>query len=237
MGRTHWSGPLLYSGADAPRKWFRELPLDKNPDYVVFMDDFTGVAQDQTNDWTVVKDTGASVAIQADTVGGRLLMSSTATTENDGSSIQGNEIFKAVASNYTWFEVRIASSDADQQDVFVGLTENFATNPEAVLTASNRIGFQIDDGNASILCKTEATDTETSTDSGVDAADATMVKLGFLVDGTGNVEFYVNRALVATHTTNIPTTELAPAVFQLSGDTTGTKTLTVDYVFVAATRQ
>lgn len=237
---VRFTGPILHAGKDSPRKWFSEMPIDKNPDYVVFWDDFTGVAHDQTNDWTVVKDTGASVAIEADTAGGRLLFSSAATTDNDGSSIQGNEIFVVTADKRIWFETKLQVSDADQMDVFAGLSVNFSTNPEAVLTAADRIGFQINDGNASILCKTEEGGTETSTDSGQDAADATDVTLSFLVSGTGagtgKVEFFVNRRLVATHTANITSEELALAAMELSGDATGTKTMSVDYVFCAADR-
>lgn len=235
---TAFSGPVIHTDRSAAsgRAWFSAQPIGCDPDFIVFWDDFTGVAVDSTNDWTVVKDAGAAVTIAADTVGGELLLTSAATTDNDGASVQGNEIFKAASGKNIWFEARVKVADADQQDVYVGLTVNFATNPEAVLTAADRIGFQIDDDNASILCKTEAGGTETSTDSGVDAADDTYVTLGIMVRGTTAVEFYINRALVATHTTNITTTELTPALFSLSGNGTGTKVLTADYVYVAANR-
>lgn len=236
MANTHFENAVLRTGLEPGNRWFRDIPLDKNPDYVVLWDDFVMVDDDQTNDWTVVKDTGASVGIAADTLNGRLLLSSAATTDDDGSSVQGNEIFKAQANKKIWFETKLQLSDADQMDAYAGLTINFATNPEAVLTATDRIGFQINDGNASILCKTENGGNETSTDSGIDAADATDVQLGFLVDGTGLVEFYVNRNKVASHTTNITTTELTPALFELSGDATGTKSMSVDYIGVWAQR-
>lgn len=230
------TGPVLDAGDAGGRAWFRNLPVQYSPDYYGVFDDFGMVANDQTNDWTVVKDSGASVAIQADTRGGKLVMTSAATTNDDGSSIQGNEIFLPAADKAIWFETKIALSDADDMDMFVGLSQNFASNPEAVLTASNRIGFQVNDGGASILCKTEAGDTETSTDSGIDAVDATEIILGFVVRGTGKVEFYINRALVATHTTNIPATELAVAAFELSGSNSGTKSMTVDYILCVANR-
>lgn len=233
---THVSGPMLDSGADPDRKWFLDLPLRSDPDHVVFWDDFTGIAVDSTNDWTVVKDTSATVAIAADTENGRLALTSEATTENDGASIQANEIFAAASGRSLWFEAKIQVSNADEIDLFVGLTENFATNPEAVLTASNRIGFQINDGDASILCKTESGDTESSTDSGKDAADDTDVILGFRVDATNAVYFYVDRVLVATHTSNIPTALLTPAVMELSGTATGTISASLDYILAVQTR-
>lgn len=237
MGTTHFTGPVRYAGKPGSKAWFKELPIGIDPDVMALMDDFTGVAIDLTNDWTEVKDTGASVAIAADVAGGRLLMSSAATTDNDGSSIQGNEIFRVAADRSMWFETKLQSSDADDQDVCVGFTVNFATNPENMLTAADRIVFEVLDGDASINCITEKDGTATTTDSGVDLADATDVTLGILVEGTGTVKFYVNRSLVATHTTNIPDDEnLTVAAMQLSGSATGTKSMSVDYILAAMTR-
>lgn len=233
---VHFTGPILYSGMNAPGTWWKDLPTTVNPDYVVLEDDFVSVAVDATNAWTVVKDAGASVSIVADTVNGYVGLNSTATTDNDGASIQGNETFLPAANKEIWFEVRLQNNKVDQTDICVGLTENFATNPEAMLTASNRIVFQVDDGSASILCKTEKTDTETSTASGVSMVNDTDIVLGFHVIGVSAVEFYVNRNLVATHTTNIPTTELTVAAMSLSGDALGTRSTKIDYVLCAATR-
>ena len=63
---VHFTGPVLFAGKDGQRKWFADLPVSNNPDYVVYMDDFTGIAIDKTNDWTELKDTDATVAIGAD---------------------------------------------------------------------------------------------------------------------------------------------------------------------------
>ena len=233
---VHFTGPVLYTGKNSPGAWWTNQPVGNNTDYVSYMDDFTGIALDSTNDWTVVKDSGATVAIVSDTVNGELAITSAATTDDDGGSVQGNEIFKVQADKSVWFETRIKCSLAEQTDICVGLTVNFATNPENMLTASDRIVFQVNDGNTSILCKTESSNTETSTDSGVDLADDTYVVLGFWANSTGEVQFFVNRNLVATHTTNIPTTELAMAAMSLSGSATGTRVTTIDYLFCAADR-
>jgi hypothetical protein len=236
---VHFTGPVLFAGKDGQRKWFADLPVSTNPDYVVYMDDFTGIAIDFTNDWTEIKDTDASVAIAADVVSGAITMSSEATTDNDGSSIQGNEIFAVATGRDIWFEVKLTPTDAegDALEICAGLTVNFATNPEAMLTAADRIVFQVNDGDSNILCKTEKNGTETSTDSGVDIVSGTAVTLGFHVVSTGKVEFFVNRNLVATHTTNIPDDEnLAIGLMQLSGSATGTKSMQVDYVFAAQSR-
>lgn len=233
---THHNGPVQYSGSDNPYKMRANMPIGLQPEVFGIEDDFQYIALDDTNDWTVVKDSGATVAIVADTVGGELAITSTATTDNDGGSIQGNEIFKVAASKNIWFETRVKCNDADQTDLCFGLTVNFAANPEAMLAAADRIVFQVNDGDASILCKTESGGTETSTDSGVDLVDNTYIKLAFAVSGTNAVSFYVNDALVATHTTNITATELAIGAMSLSGSATGTRATTIDYILCYETR-
>jgi hypothetical protein len=236
MSATRHSGPYLYSGAGALRT-FSQAPSSIATDYTVLFDDFTGIAIDLTNDWTEIKDTSASVAIAADAVGGRVALTSAATTDNDGASIQGNEIFRVATGRSIWFETKLQCNDADQTDIYAGLTVNFATNPEAVFTAADRIGFQVNDGDASILCKTEKDGTETSTDSGVDLEDDTDIRLGLRVESTGAVYFYINQSLVATHTTNIPDDEnLTVAAASVSGSASGTRATSIDYILGAQSR-
>ena len=106
-----------------------------------------------------------------------------------------------------------------------------------MLTAADRIVFQVDDGSASILCKTEKDGTETSTDSGIELVDATYILLAFSVNGTGAVKFYIDSTLVATHGTNIPDDEnMTVAAMSLSGNATGTRVTTLDYIIAAETR-
>ncbi len=234
---THHNTPVLYSGYASGYKDLLSQPIALNPDYFTYVDDFLGIAVDTTNDWTVVKDSGATVAIVADTVGGELGLTSAGTTDNDGASIQKNETFSVDANKNLFFQTRIKCNDADQTDICVGFTVNFATNPEAMLTAADRIVFQVDDGDASILCKTEKDGTETSTDSGIDLADDTYVKLGIAVAGTGSAKFYINDLLVATHSANIPDDEnLTIAAMSVSGSASGTRLTTLDYMMASQTR-
>ena len=234
---THHNTPVLYSGYASGYKDLLSQPIALNPDYFTYVDDFLGIAVDTTNDWTVVKDSGATVAIVADTVGGELGLTSAGTTDNDGASIQKNETFSVDANKNIFFQTRIKCNDADQTDICVGFTVNFATNPEAMLTAADRIVFQVDDGDASILCKTEKDGTETSTDSGIDLADDTYVKLGIAVAGTGSAKFYINDLLVATHSANIPDDEnLTIAAMSVSGSASGTRLTTLDYMIASQTR-
>ncbi len=241
MGNTHFSGPVLYSAA---RPTLENLNVSYWPDQTVYLDDFTGVTFDNTNDWTVVKDSGASVALQADALNGVVDLTSTATTDDDGSSIQGNEIFglPSTAGEKLYFEARFQMSDADQMDMYIGLSENFATNPENVLSAANRIGFRIVDGDATPVLITESGGSETSTTlSGTtyDFSDATDVTVSFVATkgtATDKVGFYINRTLVGTHSTNVPTANMAAAAMELSGNATGTKSMSIDYIMVSQDR-
>ena len=241
MANTHFSGPVLFSAA---RPTLENLNIGAWPDQTRFMDDFTGILLDATNDWTVVKDSSATVALQADALNGVVDLTSAATTDNDGSSIQGNEIWglPSTAGQRLYFEARFQMSDVDQMDMFIGVCENFATNPEAIFTASNRIGFQIDDGDATPHLITESGDSETDTTlSGTtyDLSDATDVTVSFVATKgttTDKVKFYINRTLVGTHTTNVPTANMTQAAAEVSGDATGTKSMSIDYIMVAQDR-
>lgn len=233
---TRFGAPVLYSGSVKAYAMRAQMPISIQPEYFGIEDDFVGIALDSTNDWTVVKDSGATVAIVADTVGGELAITSTATTDDDGGSIQGNEIFAVADGNNIWFETRVKCNDADQTDLCFGLTVNFATNPEAMLAAADRIVFQVNDGDASILCKTEASGTETSTDSGVDLEDSTYVTLAIYVAGDDGVYFYIDGQLVATHTTNITAEHMTVGAMSISGSNTGTRATTLDYILCYETR-
>ena len=236
---VHFTGPVLYAGKDGTRKWFADLPVANTPDYVTLMADCTGIALDTTNDWSVVKDSSATAALGADAESGTLVLTSQATTDNDGASVQGNEIFALSSTRDIWFETKckVGDSEGSAIELCVGLTVNFATNPEAMLTAADRIVFQVDDGDTNIDCVTEKDGSATTTDSGIDISDDTYVTLGFHVKGTGSVEFFVNRSLVATHTANLPDDEnLTVGAMELSGSATGTKSATFDYLFAAQSR-
>jgi hypothetical protein len=234
MGNTRFTGPVLHSGNRA-RPWLRDHPLTFSLDHFGIWDDFTEAVFNATDTWTVVKDTNASVAMVADTSGGEVILSSETTTDDNGASIQGNEIFLPVAGRKIWFAARMKAVDVTQHEFCIGLTQNFATDPEAMLTASNRIVFQSDDGATTLLAKTEVADSETSTTTTYTLANDTYVDLAFVVDGVGKVDFYVNGNLLATHTT-VPATELAVGAYSLSGVNTGTKTMTLDYIGATATR-
>ena len=160
MAGTHFKGPLLFS---AQRPSLQNLNTSMWPDQFHYMDDFNTGAVDETNDWTIIKDAGAAVAV-SDSATGELTLTSAATTDDDGASIQQKlETFStpSIVGDSVWVETRIKNSTVAQSDLIVGLTETFTTNPEAMFASSNLIAFVLTDGSAVIGGATEAADTAT----------------------------------------------------------------------------
>lgn len=234
---TRFTGPLL--GAEKSsglREWYSQKPQDNDPDYIVYYNDFVASQDYAAADWTITTtEAGAGAATEALTandLGGSLLITND-DADNDLDSLQQNEeTWKMASGKRLWYETRIKVADADDVDLFVGLGITDTTP----LDTADRVGFQIDDADASILCKSEKNSTETSTDSGQDAADATYVQLGIYWDGLSSVEFYVDRSKVATHTTNNPDDVNLAITMHVQNGSAAANTLTVDYIYVTQER-
>ena len=247
MGTTRFSGPVMYSGAGTDSSglgtWFRNLPIQANPDYIVKMDDFIGVDIDDTDDWTKAVLNSGTLTLLADHVGGWAKSAGDGSTDNSGGSIKGNEIFMVASSKKIFFEATVAVADADDMDMFVGLAENGTFATGVPFTANNQIGFLLVEGAADIYANCDSGGTETKTDTGIDLADgaesgSTITntrRLGFVATGTGRVEFYVDRKLVTTMTGNIPTSALTHWFCAKSGTTTADAAW-CDYIMIAAQR-
>jgi hypothetical protein len=201
------------------------------------MNDFL-VAQDYAAaDWVINTTEGgsgnASEALAADELNGALVLTND-DADADSDSLQlTEESYKPTSGKRLWFETKCKVSDADDVEMLIGLCITDTTP----LDASNRINFRIVEGNASIMCQADSTaDSAVSTDSGVDAADNTYVTLGFYWDGKNKVEYFVNRELVATTTSGIPTAENLCVTMYIENGAAGGDTLTVDYIYVCQER-
>lgn len=232
------NGPVVDGGFTDARAWFKNKPIQGDPDYIHFFDDFLYETFDPAIDlslWEQLEDAAASMAIEADSLGGRLLMATSA-NDNQGTSIQTQEIFEVTVNKELWFETKINLLDATESEYCSGLTISFTSAPENILTREDRIVFEKLDGNDDIICITEFSGSETRTNSGIDIVAATDITLGFRVIGDSVVQFFINRVLVRTHITDIVNDQnLAVAAYVLAGDAAGT-TLAIDYIAVTATR-
>ena len=242
---THFKGPILFS---AQRAALENLNIARWNDQFIQFDDYDHGAIDETLRWTIVKDSGAAAAIVADARSGELSLTSANTTDNDGASIQGKQEYfslPSTAGDKLYYETRVKASDVDQMDVLVGLTETFATNPENALASANIIGFLLTDGSAVIQGTTEASGTQTLVtfdDTTLSTLENdTYVTLGFVATtgreaAKNKVDFYINRKFAGTSKTNIPTANMKLAAMSISGDATGQKITTIDYIMGAQDR-
>ena len=221
--------------SEAPSMW-EDFYIDGIPGQktCVFFDDFLKF---DTGHWVVTEINAADTQLLADTRNGVLVLTSN-NQENDGTQIQlGNsttgEAWAPAAGKNLWFETYIASNDADQNDIFVGLHVQDTTIIAGL--GVDYIGFQILDASASINCLSCASSVVTTSSAVATATDAGWVKLGFKVTGTSKIEFYVNEVLKATHTTGIPTALMQLSLAHLSGEADN-NTLSIDYVIAAQDR-
>lgn len=184
-------------------------------------------------DWTVTNSGTATEAL-TDADGGRLLLTHTATTDNDTCFLNKvGESFTLVAGKKAWFKCLFRHSDATQSDIVMGL-QITDTTPLAV---SDGVYFQKDDGDTNIdfhVMKSSVESTLTGVGTLVDATDIT---LGWYFDGDTKIYAYINDVEVGSlGVTNMPSTELTISIASQTGDATGTKTMTIDYVFACKER-
>jgi hypothetical protein len=232
-------GPLVYdsrsSGGDrAPLAGLPPSVVDQLDWHIIF-DDFVEVVNDQTNKWTTIIDTGCTAVIEADTAFGSLNFTCDS-GDNEGASIQKNETVKFVSGKKLIFEARFKLADVDDCDCAIGLAQNHATDPEAMIAGAG-VWFQVNEADASgnLVCKS-GTAGASSESSGVAMVNNTFIRVGFVYDGADTITFYVNRiAKVTMNFASLPTTELTPSMYYINGaaDTDGAQ---LDYIFVAVER-
>lgn len=202
------------------------------PDVVKFHEDFTGIvaASDALVGWTttlVEAGAGESTVTIPDGSAGTLLLT-TDSNEDDGISLQkiGENFGFASTQSATYFGIRLKTSEATQTDLLVGLC---ITDTTLLGGMTDGVYFECLDGGATLSAVTEKDSSETQTDSVGTLVDATYITLEFFFDGS-NVAFFVDGALVATHTATIPDDELlTPSIHFLTGAASA-ETCTVDWI-------
>jgi len=241
-------GPITYElgrSNSGPREFFGDMPLDIgqiNPDYLVYFDDFTylhGKLFNAAEMYDVVKDAAATVTT-LDVINGVARISSTAVTDVDGGLIQftSNPIAR-VAGKKLWFEARVKVSDIDHE-MFIGIAEQAATNPEAVIAAGiHRLGLEVTSASGTGLRFANGDGTTVDyTSTGVAMVAATYITVGFYYNGS-TIDVYVDRIKKLSGIVPRPasaTDLMGVALYNLSGNATSTHTLDIDYYMVIAER-
>lgn len=193
-----------------------------------FFDEFHDLKLAGTDIGWTRTNTGSGTSVIGDAAGG-VLVCTNATADNDMLQFQWNcENFAMAAGKPCWFEAKLKVNEKTESDVFVGL---MITDTSIVVSApSDGIWWRKDDGDANLDFVTSASSTATASTAVATIADDTYVKLGFFFDGASTVYGYVDGVLKATHTANIPTTELTPSFAIQQGEATNAKILSVDYI-------
>ena len=190
---------IVYRSADYSHRWYDAF----GENVTKFLTEFETLDLDDTTTdpigWTVtvveVGD-GTSNIATADLAGGAATITCAA-NEDDGWSMQlGPTLGECVDLSgpyYLYLSVDMASNDADQSDVLVGV----AVTDTAILGGvTDGIYFRSVDASGNIMFVTEKDSIESSTVVGV-MTDNAYMRCEFLVDET-NVKAYVNGTLMST---------------------------------------
>lgn len=138
---------------------------------------------------------------------------------------------------------RVRFLEANDKKFFFGLATTTASTSATVAPVldgvNDTIGFrQLTTTTTSLDAVTEDDTNETTTTGLGTLAALTWVELAIEIDGLTAVRFYINGALVATHTTNIPDSgvSLTPT-FEIGSPTGTTSTyLDIDYLLITGDR-
>lgn len=154
---------------------------------------------------------------------GVLEIDSNSTTATQGVNLQrAKSVFmpKAGSKIYAEFEFKIVDT-FDKAEIFVGLSEvDTSIIGTSANSSANHIGWQCVTDDGVLLFTSEKAGAGT-TSAAVTIAEATYVRLGFVVDGVTSIQQYVNGVATgdAHATANIPVVAMVPSFVCQSGGT------------------
>ena len=247
MAGTHFRNPVMFAGLAKNTKWFKDLPVDNNPNFTCYKDDFIYNTLPSSQWSTSIADGGASAGISNE-VNGAVTLTSANTTDNNGLAlVKTQNTFQAVAETrdstgaitnpgtVIWYEARIKNNDANATDYGTGLVETFTGT--SGWRSANRISIESNNGEQFYRFVTKNADgtnqvqytAYTITDDGYDT-------VGVRCDRAGKVEFFVNRVLAATVTSNINTDDMQMFAASVSASASGQRVTSLDYITCTANR-
>ena len=206
MAGTHFTNAVMFAGLNSNKKWFKDLPVDNNPNYVCYKDDFIYNTLPASEWSTSIADGGAAAGISNE-VGGAVTLTSANTTDNNGLAlVKTANTFQAVAETRNsdgaitnpgtiiWYEARIQNNDADATDYGTGLVETFTGT--SGWRSANRISIESNNGEQFYRFVTKnASGTNQVQHTAHTITDSSYDTVGFRVDRAKNVQFFVNRTM------------------------------------------
>jgi len=168
--------------------------------------------------WTVnIGGTGDGAALDSTKTGGVLKMTNGNTGGDEVSiaALGAGFAVDAASPRQVWWESRIQLDDVSGTGFFVGLASNNGGEEVTIIdSAEDALGFIMTTGATPDIKAIGAKgNTETQTDTGVNAADGEYIVLSFHFDGV-QAHFYVNGIKKVSTTSNLPNdgTILFPAI-------------------------
>jgi hypothetical protein len=138
----------------------------------------------------------------------------TGTNTNGGGAMSGNIGY--VLSGFTRlsfaanFRVIALADGTNSYRIFCGFNSNYDSTTAPTTRSA---GFFYDNNNVNWQAYTYNSSVGTITDTGVAAvADGSYNTFCVRCNGTTNVQFFINNSLVATNTTNLPSTNVCPSL-------------------------
>ena len=214
--------------------------LERLRSYTWFERDFLGA---DVADFTVVGDGSKSFAVGT-TLNGWLGVSPGSTTDNDECYGITPTAFSFAANKPVFFSAscKLTEANTDDSNIVLGFstigTANFLVDNGAGPAANydGALFFKVD-GDMHWQTETSHTTTQQTSATAAVFASATTYELGIYWDGSASVFFYLDRSLIATHTTAnaLPTSNMG-IVFGCKNGGTNQETLLADWVVVQGSR-
>jgi hypothetical protein len=124
------------------------------------------------------------------------------------------------------FKINTLADGTNSYRVFLGFNHSTASNSTPTTRSA---GFFYSNATANWQAYTYNASTGTTTDTGIAASASTFNTFLVRTNGTNSVQFLINNVLVATHTTNIPTTAVCPYLSMLKTAGTTARDFYVDW--------
>ena len=229
---VHFKGPILNNVTHAgSRAFFSDLPAGVvQNDYVVRFNDFLLTSENPSfgtfESYDEIKTGTGTIAQAADAKAGGITLTTSGASGDIIGYFDDEASYALTGGTKLWFEAKCTLGSVANVKFGLGL----ASSTTSIISNTNKIAMIFDTANSTSgtqwICQNTASSTSTTTASGVTASAASYV-VGFRWDGSA-VYYYLNRSLVATHTTNIPTAALGIQVL-VHTTAVATKALAVDY--------
>lgn len=229
MGTTHFSG-ISNASRNSTLAAMGQLDPTK---FLTYFDDF--IHEPLSTEWTITATSAGSgtSAISTPDLDGGCARITTAANEDDGLFAQTiGEVFLLNSSKKTWIKTRFQVGDAIQSDLIIGLHSTDTTPQDATM----RFLFESVDGSAALYFNNDNNTDDNDSSTVATLEDDTFVTVGAYYDGNGNIQLFLNDALVTTMTSQTPPgAEMAVGFGYLNG-AAGAETTDIDYIFVCKER-